>query len=449
MPPVLLLIFAFLLAGAQTGTSARAPPARAAPVQRAWQFNASMLHTADVLVRARLAAASAQRAGVVVSPDELAYVAVHSVSVNWTAVALQAGQPQAPHARTGVTCTITSGALVPGATGISVSVSGTPGSTPTSPRTFLLSLPTTLATAGGSFPTLLVLHGGMQYAADFLSHTGFDTQGIADGYIVLAPNGLPGVLGLGGTWPLLNQAGDGSGDAGAQDDRTFVADCLDCVNQLLQGLTPSASLSGDVYAAGWSIGAKFAARLACGGSANAPALRSPYTVRALALSAGLQADPGSQCLNGGKPVPVVAFACPTDLIVPFCTSAVVVFGSAAYHATRPEFDLWRSSYNGAPSHMDETCSTDDIVALFSSGQGDSTTALVWWPASVTSAYGGHDWPMSLSGCGSATAVSMRLFGNVRTGTSTPLCGSMSACGASPPTPCSAVDAIWPYSGTNP
>lgn len=98
--------------------------------------------------------------------------------------------------------------------------------------------------------------------------------------------------------------------------------------------------------------------------------------------------------------------------------------------------------------MQETCSADVTVALFTSGQGNTTTALVWWPASLTSAYGGHDWPMALSGCGSATAVAMRLFGNVRSGTSTPLCGPLSAC-ASPPTPCSVVDAIWPYTGSNP
>ena len=153
MAPMVLIV-ALLLTGVQTGASSRAPPASVVPARRGWQLNTSLLHTADVLARARLAAASAGRVGLAVNPDELAYISVHGIAVNWTALALTARQLAQPPARTGVTCSVTSGNLVPGATGIVVSVSGTPGATPSSPRTFLLSIPTTVATAG-PLPTLL------------------------------------------------------------------------------------------------------------------------------------------------------------------------------------------------------------------------------------------------------------------------------------------------------
>ena len=161
-------------------------------------------------------------------------------------------------------------------------------------RTFTLALP---ANSNAQMPLLLALHGGAQYASGFLDMTAFDTAGPASGYVVAAPDGRPGSGGAGGTWALNNDPGDGAGDVYSDvDDKVFIRDVVSCIRSL------GVSLSGDLYVTGWSLGAKFATRLACAAAVN-NATVPPLRVVALTIASGIQAETERACT--GAPVPLL------------------------------------------------------------------------------------------------------------------------------------------------
>ena len=160
-------------------------------------------------------------------------------------------------------------------------------------RTFTLALP---SSSSAQMPLLLALHGGAQYASGFLDVTAFDTAGPAAGYVVAAPDGLPGSGGVGGTWALNNDPADGAGDVyNDVDDKAFVRDVVSCIRSL------GVSLSGDLYVTGWSLGAKFATRLACAPAVNNATV--PLRVVALTVASGVQAETERAC--AGAPVPLL------------------------------------------------------------------------------------------------------------------------------------------------
>ena len=143
----------------------------------------------------------------------------------------------------------------------------------------------------------------------------------ARGYVVAAPDGLPMTGGLGGTWVLHNRAGDGAGDIHADaDDVALIGLIAKCVAAL------QVPLSGQLLLAGYSLGAKFACRVAC---APPPGLR----VVAVALAAGVQAEADDVC---GSPAATLLFQGGQDPQLPFCARATRL-GPLSYEATAAHF----------------------------------------------------------------------------------------------------------------
>jgi polyhydroxybutyrate depolymerase len=275
-------------------------------------------------------------------------------------------------------------------------------------RSFLLVLPRGYA-AGPPLPLLLALHGGAAYASNFLDFSYLDSRGIATGFAVAAPDGLPGTLGVGGVWRLQNAAGDGSGDVHPDvDDVAFVADVAACVAAL------GVPLSGRLALAGFSLGAKFAARVAC---APPPGFASV----ALAVAAGLQEPRPAPCA-----APLLLFQGSADPQVPFCTRAAQL-GPMAYWPTRAHFEAWLLS-NGADdaAAQAQRCSPlgDSVLYKYPPRAGGAPTKLFW------SQGGSHVWPGALAGCsGDGTDVALAFLADP----SQPLpCDGLAACTRDPP-----------------
>jgi poly(3-hydroxybutyrate) depolymerase len=214
---------------------------------------------------------------------------------------------------------------------------------------------------------------------------------------VAAPDGLPMTgAGLGGTWVLHNRAGDGAGDVhGDVDDIAFIGLIAKCIAAF------QVPLSNKLLLAGYSLGAKFACRVAC---APPPGLH----VVAVALAAGIQAEADADC--AGPPVPTLLFQGGRDENVPFCTRARL--GRFAYDPTVSHFAAL-AARNGARSMPEQLCSALGDGVMYSyrppPGAANGTaaaTVLFWMPG------GGHVWPRApLPGCvGDGTEVALAFFG---------------------------------------
>ena len=231
-----------------------------------------------------------------------------------------------------------------------------------------------------------------------IAATQLDVRGTAHGYVVAAPDGLPMPGGLGGTWVLHNRPGDGAGDVHADaDDIAFVAIVAKCVAAL------QVPLSGQLLLAGYSLGAKFACRLAC---APPPGLR----VVAAALAAGVQAEAGDAC---GAPVATLLFQGGQDSQVPFCARASRL-GPLSYEATASHFAAL-AARNGvaATAPPEQLCSALGDGVMYSyrpppgAPQGAAAAAVLFWLPG-----GNHVWPRQpLPGCvGDGTEVALAFFG---------------------------------------
>ena len=281
-----------------------------------------------------------------------------------------------------------------------VTVANTAGGT----RSFLLVLPRGFAT-GPPLPLLMALHGGAAYASNFLDFSYLDSRGIAAGFAVAAPDGLPGTLGVGGVWRLQNAADDGSGDVHpAVDDVAFVADVTACVAGL------GVPLSDRLALAGFSLGAKFASRLAC---APPPG----FAAVAVAVAAGLQEPRPATCS-----APLLMFQGGADPQVPFCNRAAQL-GPMAYWPTRLHFEAWLLSNDADVAAASQRCSLLGDTVLYKY-PGSAPTKLLWSPG------GSHVWPGALPGCaGDGTDVALAFLADP----AQPLrCDGLAPCARDPP-----------------
>ena len=301
----------------------------------------------------------------------------------------------------GASCSVSG--LLAGGRRNRVTVSNTAGGA----RSFLLVLPSGYA-AGPPLPLLLALHGGAAYATNFLDSSDLDARGIAAGFAVAAPDGLPGALGVGGVWRLQNAAGDGSGDVHPDvDDLAFVADVAACVAAL------GVPLSDRLALAGFSIGAKFAARVAC---SPPPGFASVV----MAVAAGLQEPRPATCS-----APLLVFQGSADPQVPFCTRAAQL-GPMAYWPTRLHFEAWLLSNGADDGARLQRCSLlgDSALYKYPPRAGGAPTKLFW------SQGGAHVWPDALAGCsGGGTDVALSFLKDP----ARPLpCEGLAACTRDPP-----------------
>lgn len=376
----------------------------------------------------RDASTAASAAGLNLNPDQLYYFAAQSnVSLSaaladwWASVAAGTVLPQAPPSAIpiGVEATAPAAALTscaldsngplllgPGQWN-SVHVYNTAGGV----RRFYLILPSpALVTQGSSIGTIMAFHGGAEYANNFLMETSYDRAGPQAGFAVIAPDGLPGMLGVGGQWRLQNDIGDGLGDVTPNvDDMRFARDAFLCASTVLVAAEPrlnGASLDPHVLATGWSIGAKFAARLTC---ATQSATYAPLVVSALAAASGLQADADRPCGSG---VPMVLFQGSADQMVPYC-SRNLALEPFSYAATAPELAVWRDVYNGhvgGEAARTTSCYGGETLYQFAGRQPGGPPVSLFWRNG-----GGHEWPTTLDGCpaSGATAVAVALYKAVR------------------------------------
>jgi poly(3-hydroxybutyrate) depolymerase len=260
--------------------------------------------------------------------------------------------------------------------------------------------------------------------------TAFDWKGPASGYAVAAPNGLPGALRVGGTWALRNDAGDGYGDVHPDvDDAVFVADMVKCISALGVPLRKE-----ETVLAGFSIGAKFASRLACAPRGSIGGV----TIRALALAGGIQAEASRACPGG--PVPLLLFQGAGDPQVPFCSRAAHM-GPGAYTASAPQFDVFTRYNGGDENDADVSCSALGDAVVYAhpphTPHGAPTT-LFWLPA------GTHVWPRPpapLGGCAADASDVALAFYSAALGAASPadvppvpraLCGGLAPCRRDPP-----------------
>ena len=299
----------------------------------------------------------------------------------------------------GVACR--AGSLVAGGWRNRVTVENTAGGT----RSVILVLPRGYD-AGAPLPLLLALHGGAAYATNFLDFSYLDSRGVAAGFAVAAPDGLPGTLRVGGVWRLQNAPGDGSGDVHPDvDDLAFISDVIRCVAAL------GVPLSGRLGVAGFSLGAKFASLVAC-----QPPLG--FSTVAAVVAAGLQEPRPATCA-----APLLMFQGGADPQVPFCVRAVEL-GPMAYWPTRVHFDAWLTANGADYSNQTTQCSLLGDSVLYEHPGRRARTALFWRPS------GSHVWPGALAGCArDGTDLALDFLADP----AAPLrCGGLAACARDPP-----------------
>ena len=148
-----------------------------------------------------------------------------------------------------------------------------------------------------------------------------------DAPVLLAPAHAPFVL-FAAVWGSTTTPLDPAHAAGVvltQLELPFFVDALRCVRDVLR-----VPLSGDVYALGFSQGAKLASRFGCQGAA---ASGGELRVRAVASAEGLFVEQGATCASSSSdkaPPPLLFFQSQSDTVVPFCVAGPVYEASAAY-----------------------------------------------------------------------------------------------------------------------
>ena len=258
---------------------------------------------------------------------------------------------------------------------------------PSSGRSFVLATPS--GSISQPLRLLYALHGYGDGADFILKRTGFDTSAPAAGYAVVAPQGDAG--NPGGSWSLGNGRTDGR-----QTDRIRLSEEIDFLWSVADCLRDQLGipLSGEVYLAGLSQGGKMATRLACSTHAG-------FTVKAIAVAAGVQAEPGISCPAA---IPLLLFQGGLDPVVPFCTT-----GSFLYRPNAASLSLLaRSTMNGCavwPAQPRGASSMDVISTRVFEYQGCAApTMLVWTPLDA------HVWPDTLIGVQqTASAVALAFF----------------------------------------
>ena len=328
-----------------------------------------------------------------------------------------------------------------------ITVHGTAGGE----RIFYLALPSGFDNPSAvPFDVLLALHGGASWGDLFIASartsrqraalhvrralmralrclactsliagSGQQLKGTAAGYVVAAPNGLPGLAGVGGTWWLNNLPGDGSGDMyPSADDRVFMADMLKCITGL------GVRLSGELMLSGYSMGAKFACRLAC----TPP---DGMHVAAMALAGGIQGELSRACPD--KPTPLLQFQGGQDPIVPFCTRQLAM-GIYSWAPTQESFRAWLA-YNGATPALRPPVTSCSVLrdTVVYDHAGDAPTALWWLPT------GSHVWPGVIDGCtGDGTDIALAFFASAKGGPAaaapqpSDMSGGLTTCSAAAP-----------------
>ncbi len=208
--------------------------------------------------------------------------------------------------------------------------------------------------------------------------------------MVAAPNAMNGVWQMQNT-PWWSEEGDGPPDINPDiDDVAFVGDMAACIASLGVPLSRTAVL------AGYSVGAMFAARVAC-------APPRGLTIAAAALSHGIQSEVAPRGCVGA---PLLLFSSGVDINVPLCRRATlwdaILPVDWAYDALQPKLDAW-IHYNGGDT--DAPGQSQCAAAPHDGGVFDSDTQLFVWPgrpgvltALLWQPTGIHAWPRWLAGC---------------------------------------------------
>lgn len=239
-------------------------------------------------------------------------------------------------------------------------------------RTFLLRLPDEPTSA---MPVLLAVHGALQSATIFLDVKGaatrrlpgmlrcdvmctdaryadgappevkIDSKAAAKGFVTIAPNALCdtplqiSTCRWAETATKLDPGWATDQQFPQQSEMSFFADAVACAKTVL-----GVSLSGDVFALGFSQGAKLVTRFGCAGAdISGGELRLRGVVAAEGFFADELAYPtcgASAGVDDVTPPPMLLFQAQQDATVPYCTSGAPYIQSAEY------FNRWAAGYAG-------------------------------------------------------------------------------------------------------
>jgi poly(3-hydroxybutyrate) depolymerase len=197
-------------------------------------------------------------------------------------------------------------------------------------RTFSLRLPQHRPTGGEQLSMVMAVHGAFQTAAQFMASTGIDAAATSAGFVFAAPHARNAALCncsvWGGTLTRLDPglfiaavAPDGALQFNGSE-LPFIDAAFACIADLLH-----VPLSGDVYAAAFSQGAKVATQLAC-----TPGPR--FAVRAAVVYGPVFVDVDHPTCGAG-PVRLLVLASKEDTATPFCSGLGLLGPDAPFLST--------------------------------------------------------------------------------------------------------------------
>ena len=197
-------------------------------------------------------------------------------------------------------------------------------------RTFSLRLPQRRPPSGEQLSLVMAVHGAFQTAAQFISATGIDAAVTSAGFVFAAPHARNAAACNCSVWGgTLTRLDPGAAIAAVVPDGTvqfddselpFIDAVFSCIADVLH-----VPLSGDVYAAAFSQGAKVATQLAC-----TPGPR--FAVRAAVVYGPVFVDVDHPTCSAG-PVRLLALASKEDIATPFCSGLSLLGADVPYLST--------------------------------------------------------------------------------------------------------------------
>ena len=169
-----------------------------------------------------------------------------------------------------------------------------------------------------------------------------DTKAAKAGFVTIAPNSLCdtplqiSTCRWAETTTTLDPGWAADQQFSQQDELLFFVDAIACVKSVL-----NVDLSGDVYAIGFSQGAKLVTRFGCAAAAISSELRLRGVVAGEGFFADEAAYPTCGAVAGGvTPPPMLLFQAQQDAVVPYCTPGAAYIQSSEY------YHRWAAGYAG-------------------------------------------------------------------------------------------------------
>jgi len=217
-------------------------------------------------------------------------------------------------------------------------------------------------------------------SAGYLPAVELPERAVRAGFVLVGPNAQ--TL---GSWTVHHGALDGPPDVTPwNDDVAFLADVIACI-----GGAMGVPLDGRAVLQGYSIGAMFAAQVACAPPAG-------LAVAAVAVAGGIDTPPSTSA--GCLTAPLLLLQGDADTQVPLCDRAAQ-WGPFSYAPTWPKVRAWIQRTGGDPATRAQTmCAPSgdggDVAQLFTwpGAPGKGPTAVLWLPGGI------HWWPPYIDGC---------------------------------------------------